>query len=353
MTGRATSTAPGLSPVLGKGRGQLAVEHDPIRLFREPVPFVLEHQQLRASPSRLQGSVELHRLSHRHPRVVPAVRNQQRRPDPPARDPATDYRLRRSCYDACHFPGDPMIRRRVSELMDDPTLDHDEHRRALRSLNRVNRWLGTDKLLYCRLRPRLNRDRFSLLDLGSGGGSFLRYTAAQHELPAGSQLIGLDRSAYALIAARNWSTPEPISRRDRPVRILWIAADARRIPLPDESVDVVVCSLFLHHFDTADIVQILSESARVARQGLVASDLIRLPMAWYVTWLATRLFSRSHVCHVDGPRSVQAALRPDELRECATQAGLTGASIETHFPFRMTLAWRRNDGEHGGTRTRG
>ena len=245
-----------------------------------------------------------------------------------------------------------MIRRRIAELMDDPTLDHDEHRRALRTLNRVNRWLGTDKRLYHRLRPLLNRDRVSLLDLGSGGGSFLRYTAAQRELPARSQLIGLDRSAYALTAARNWPTAGARSCRDTPIRLLWIAADARHIPLPDESVDIVVCSLFLHHFSAADIVQILSESARVARQGLVAGDLVRSPVAWCATWLTMRLVSRSHVCHVDGPRSVRSALRPDELRDCAAHAGLTGASIETHFPFRVTLAWCKKDGEHAATGTR-
>lgn len=143
--------------------------------------------------------------------------------------------------------------------------------------------------------------------------------------------IGLDSSLPALKAARQWSNDA--SR--------WIVADARRIPLADASVDVVVSSLLLHHLDAEDVIELLREAARVCRVGVVIHDLTR---SWYslvLTWVATRLLSRSRVFHVDGPRSVRAAWTPSEFREMARKAGLSGAVVHTQCPFRMNLVLRK------------
>ncbi len=229
-----------------------------------------------------------------------------------------------------------MMRLRRSELMDDPGLDRHTHAHALRALNRINRLLGVDQ----RRRRGLGRlgptDRMSVLDLGTGGGGFLAHLAERRGVMPGAPLLGLDRSGAALGLARAWYDGAAA----------LIVGDAREIPLDDNSVDVVTCSLFLHHFDEPDVVAILRESARVARRGVLVVDLARSRLALALTWIATRLISRSPVFHIDGPRSVQAAFRVEELAELANQAGLIDARVEKQIPFGLSLVWRKPGGMH-------
>lgn len=224
-----------------------------------------------------------------------------------------------------------MRRVRISELMDDPTLDSGEHARALRALNRANRMLGVDRQLYQCLRWVAGEGAPSVLDLGTGGGGFLGYVATRQRGNGACLRFGLDHSTYALQQALRWQGGS----------LRCIAADSRTLPLADSSVDVVTSSLFLHHFDEADVVAILKEAARVAKKGVVMGDLIRSRVALAATWLGTRLLSRSRVFHVDGPRSTRAAFRPSELAALAVRAGLRGACLERRFPFRVVLLWRK------------
>ena len=236
-----------------------------------------------------------------------------------------------------------MIRRRTAELMDDPAVDHASHVQALRALIRVNRWLGVDRSLARGVHRVAGDGDVSVLDLGTGGGGFLAYLAqSDRRSPVPHDLssiirrrllrIGLDRSEFALSCAEAW----------HPDALRGLVGDARKIPLGDDSIDIVTCSLFLHHFDAPDAIKILSEAARVARRGIVIGDLSRSRLAWIVTWLATRLLSSSRLFHVDGPRSVAAAYRANELSDLAREAGLSSARVERRFPFRLILTWRKS-----------
>lgn len=219
-----------------------------------------------------------------------------------------------------------MKRVRIPEEMDNPRLCAKAHRHALRSLALANRLLGVD----ASVRRALNRiapGNASVLDLGCGDGALL---SSLDRARSRKMMVGVDRSQFALELADNI---HPF--------IAWIAADVRRLPLADDSVDVVVCTLLLHHFDPDDAVIVLAEAARVARCAVVMSDLTRSRMAWLLTWVTTRLLSRSWVFHLDGPRSVSAAYVRAEMHALAQRAGMTSAIITRQFPFRMLLAWSK------------
>lgn len=208
--------------------------------------------------------------------------------------------------------------------MDDPSLCAKAHHHALQSLAFTNRLLGIDTSV----RRALNRAapvNASVLDLGCGGGALLRRVDPTRSRKL---LVGVDRSKFALGLA---DTLNPFVAR--------IAADVRRLPLAADSVDVVVCNLLLHHFDPDDAVIVLAEAARVARCAVVISDLTRSRMAWLLTWVTTRLLSRSWVFHLDGPRSVRAAYACAEMHALARQAGMNSAIVTRQFPFRMLLVW--------------
>lgn len=229
-----------------------------------------------------------------------------------------------------------MIRQAQPELMDDPALDGKAHAHALGMLNRVNRMLRVHHRLHACIGQLSERGDASILDLGAGGGGFLGYLSDRMAPEHGrARLLGLDRSAPAMRCARGWNSGA----------IRWLVADARNIPLADNSIDVVTCSLFLHHFDEVDAGRILCEAARVARLGIVVDDLERSRLALGLTWLGTRVLSRSHVFHVDGPRSVHAAFRQQELAELAHRAGLEGARLQKRFPFRLILIWKKPENQ--------
>ncbi len=221
----------------------------------------------------------------------------------------------------------------MAEVMDDPRLDSGAHRHALHSLARANRLLGVDASTI-RAFCRHVRSSGSVLDLGCGGGALLQRLVESRSCP---RVIGVDRSEFALRLA---ATTVPQGS--------WIVADVRQLPLAAGSIDVVVCTLLLHHIDPQDAVAVLAEAARVARVAVLISDLTRSSLAWVVTWLATRCLSRSWVFHTDGPRSVRAAYTLGEMRHLALQAGMQNATITRQFPFRMLLEWRKQTPGEGG-----
>jgi 2-polyprenyl-3-methyl-5-hydroxy-6-metoxy-1,4-benzoquinol methylase len=232
----------------------------------------------------------------------------------------------------------------MPERMDDPSLDAAEHEAALCTLNRMNRWLGIDRRLACEVAGVVSRNstardpgnEVSILELGAGGGSLMQYLNRVVTLTKGGVVLrrfALDISHRAMSFLR-------LHVPDTTIRA--IAADARRLPLSDRSIDVVTCSLLLHHFDPSDVNCILRESMRVARMGIVIGDLTRSRTALILTWLTTRLTSRSRVVHIDGPLSVHAAFTPAELAAIARQAGMDEPLVQCQFPFRMMLIWRRS-----------
>ncbi len=232
-----------------------------------------------------------------------------------------------------------MRRVREPELMDDPALPEEEHAAALHSLARASRRLGIDWNLRRAFGEVTAGSAVSVLDIGTGAGGLLDRIARRsvassdgRELHGGAaHLLGMDISERAVRMARSWQHPQ----------ITWVCGDALRLPFADRSCDIVTCSLMLHHFDPPDVERILREVARVCRHGVVISDLTRSRLALAVTWLTTRMVSRSRVFRVDGPRSVRAAYRPAEMLELAHRAGLAGAATRRQFPFRMLLIWKK------------
>ena len=101
----------------------------------------------------------------------------------------------------------------------------------------------------------------------------------------------------------------------------------------------MVCSLFLHHLTAAQAQALLKKMSRTAGLVLI-SDLVRSRLAWAMTWLGTRLLSRSTIVHTDGPRSVEGAFTIREMRSQLEDAKMHAATIERVWPMRMLITWR-------------
>ena len=235
----------------------------------------------------------------------------------------------------------PLARRcRQPELMDRPGLDPREHRRALDSLGRSHVVSRSAATIWRSVREVVPGDGRPLrvLDLACGGGQVL-VGLARRGVRAGVRLEarGLDRSPVALEYARALAARAGV--RD----VTSAALDVACQPLP-EGFDVLVCSLFLHHLDDDGAVALLRRMREATRRLVVVSDLRRTRLGHLYARVGCRLLSRSHVFHVDGPRSVEAAFTDDEVRDLAGCAGLAGTRVVRRWPQRFLLTWRRDDG---------
>ena len=228
-------------------------------------------------------------------------------------------------------------RDRRPEVMDQPGLDPGVHHRALRGLARINRWSRSVAAIWPVVEGAARRTTgrpVRVFDLACGAGDVLVglwRAAARAGVPVA--LDGCDVSPVALEHAARRSA-------DAGATVRLFQADALRDILPG-GYDVVCTSLFLHHLADEEAVAVLGRMKRSSEQVVVVDDLLRSPAGYALAWAGTRLLTRSRVVHTDGPLSVRAAFTVPEVRRVADAAGLTGATIRTHWPYRFLLTWGR------------
>ena len=178
----------------------------------------------------------------------------------------------------------------------------------------------------------------SILDLGTGSADIplaIARWASRRSIPV--DIVASDVSDEMLDVARNEVAGH--------CNITLARYDAREVPLPDDSFDLVLCSLSLHHFRPEDAVRVLREMDRLARVGFILNDLYRSRLGHAAAWLAARLTTRNRLTRNDAPLSVRRAYTPDELRDLLRRAGIEDAMISRHLWFRMAAV--RGGATHG------
>jgi SAM-dependent methyltransferase len=235
----------------------------------------------------------------------------------------------------------PDFSRRVSprdlrELMDGDC-DYEEFRDCLRSLEQVNRWLlgYCPTLAWLERLPRGQRDPVHIVDVGSGGGDFLRRIAGwalRRGVPV--QLTGIDLNPYAARAAAE-STPKKYG-------ITWLTGDALEYP-PKKPVDIVVSSLMAHHLEDEEIIALLRWMEATAQAGWFINDLERSKWSCRMFgWVATLAGWHRFVRH-DGPISFRRAFREEDWLRLLPMASVPpeAALVKHWWPGRLCVGrWK-------------
>ena len=196
----------------------------------------------------------------------------------------------------------------------------EEALRSLADLRFVNRWLGNRGRFLDAVLPYLRSSaRPRLLDVGCGSGDV---TAALRRALGGTlAAAAVDIKLLHLQAA--------------PRELLRVVGDARRLPFPPGTFDVVTASLFLHHFDQSALPDLLRGLYALCRRALVVNDLRRARVPYEFGRTVFPFVFRSRVSVNDGLLSIRRAFTPAELREAFHAAGIPRVAVHRCFPYRL------------------
>ena len=236
----------------------------------------------------------------------------------------------------------PDLRQRqlIPEVMDQPDLDGNAHRRALRALSRINRISNSVGIVYAPLRAlalsHSGPEPLRVLDVACGGGD-VTIGCAVRAKAEGLPLVfeGCDMSETALGLSRSQAS-------EREVSVHFFRQDVISDPI-EEGYDAVMSSLFLHHLEEDIALQLLTNMRASGCRMVLINDIIRSKIGLILAHFAGNVFTRSPVVRFDAPASVQGAFTIEEVRRLAHEAGLDNAEVRWHWPWRYLLSWTHPD----------
>ena len=229
----------------------------------------------------------------------------------------------------------PSLRRQTdrAELMDQPAVSPRLLARSLADMRRLNRLFGWQRPVLRAVQSLLPASGpCTVLDVATGSGDLPLALARRLAARRGPvRVIASDAHATVLRLGRRYTADKGM--------VCWVGHDARLLPFPRGSVDVVTCASALHHFDEPDAVTVLAALATVARHGVVVTDASRSLLALLTVSVLCR-FSRSPLTRHDGPLSVRRAYTADEAIALAQRAGWQQVQVQCPDPFRWLLVGR-------------
>lgn len=221
-----------------------------------------------------------------------------------------------------------------AEIMDDLNIAGEELDKTLVELDVINRWLGGNGVTFRGLKKLTNtlekEDVITIADLGCGSGGMLRQIAKWSKKQKLNVLLhGLDANKNVVVFAEKQSTDHP--------NLKFLALDILKPEFKSHSYDIVMATLFFHHFSKNQLVEIFKNLASIANYGIVVNDLHRHFLAYYGFKCVSSVFSRSRMVKCDGPLSVLRGFKRNEIREILALAGIKNYQLKWRWAFRWEL----------------
>lgn len=215
------------------------------------------------------------------------------------------------------------------EIMDDldykgPIL-HD----ALDKLAKINQWLGGNRVTINGLKKALKNhpknEPLTIVDLGCGGGDILR-AISRYGKREGYQfkLIGIDANQHTI----NYAKESSKSYHNIEFKAIDIFSEA----FNQLDYDIVLTTLFLHHFKEDELVSFLKPALEKASLGIVVNDLHRHKLAYYL-FKALCITIKNKTIIEDGLTSVLRGFKRGELETISRQ-------LKADYQIRWKWAFR-------------
>ncbi|MBO3698734.1 methyltransferase domain-containing protein [Roseivirga sp. E12] len=220
------------------------------------------------------------------------------------------------------------------ELMDDLDSGGEIIDQTLRELETINRLLGgnqvTIKGLQQLLRKHSGSEPIVIADLGCGGGDIMILVAKWARRKGYKvELKGYDANPNIVAYAQKNCAEYPETS--------FYTEDIFSEDFKKNRFDIVICTLFTHHFKDDQLISIFHQFKTQAKIGVVINDLHRHWFAYHSIKLLTQLFSKSPMVKYDAPLSVRRAFRRDELLKIMKSAEIKAFSLRWMWAFRWQL----------------
>ena len=215
------------------------------------------------------------------------------------------------------------------EIMDDFTMEGALFRDTLDKLEIINRFLGGNSVTINGLKNLLKNQSknktITIVDLGCGNGDILRDVAKFGRKNNYSfNLTGIDANLAAIEYAKELSKEYS--------ELSFKTIDVLSEDFKKQSYDVVLCTLFLHHFKNEELISFLKTTTNKATIGVVVNDLHRHKLAYYL-FKFIGFFIKNKMVRQDGLTSVLRAFKREDLENIAKE-------IKVHFSIQWKWAFR-------------
>jgi len=216
------------------------------------------------------------------------------------------------------------------EIMDDLSMKGEMLRQTLDKLAQINQRLGGNQAtingLHTLLKTESNNAVISIVDLGCGGGDMLRAVADfGRKNNFNFSLTGIDANEYTVNYARKLSANYP--------EISYIKMDILADEFSGIAFDIVITTLFLHHFTNQQIENLLIPVVNKARIGVVINDLHRSSIAYYL-FKGICLFLKNPMVKKDGAVSVLRGFKKNDLISISKKLKDSVSTIHWKWAFR-------------------
>ncbi|OEK02735.1 SAM-dependent methyltransferase [Roseivirga sp. 4D4] len=220
------------------------------------------------------------------------------------------------------------------ELMDDLDSGGEIIDQTLRELETINRLLGGNQVTINGLQKLLKNHTATkpivIADLGCGGGDIMILVAKWARKKGYKvELKGYDANPNIIDYARKNCIDYP--------EISFYTEDIFSDDFKANRFDIVICTLFTHHFKDDQLISIFHQFKTQAKIGVVINDLHRHWFAYHSIKLLTQLFSKSPMVQYDAPLSVRRAFRKNELEKIMASAEINAFSLKWMWAFRWQL----------------
>jgi len=211
------------------------------------------------------------------------------------------------------------------EIMDDLNMSGDQLINSLDQLATINKWLGGNKItidgLKIILKNQSKEKTICIIDLGCGNGDMLRKVADFGRKNGYTfQLVGIDANQttidYALQLSANY--PEITYRKE----------DVLSGEFETHTYDIVMCTLFLHHFEDSVALALVQTMLKNAKIGVLINDLHRHWLAYSLFNLLTSVID-NQMTKRDGLTSILKAFKREDLDRFSQK-----------LTYKSTITWR-------------
>ena len=199
----------------------------------------------------------------------------------------------------------------------------------MKDVARANVLFGGRRAALAELRPILEsvRGKCELLDVGTGLGDIpAAAKSLAKKMGVSLRTVGIDMSL-------------PLVALQRGLTDAVVRGDALALPFRTNSIDIVMASQILHHFQFETAVELVREMNRVARQRVVISDLRRSRIAAAGLWLGSFPLGFHPVSRHDGVVSIFRGFVPEELADIVGTATGNKPRVNHRITFRLTTSW--------------